>query len=145
MQQLGLKSNAVRAARISGLIKQRFGTFRVVVKDLLDIFGPIFKVGDNLCHHRGKSPLRYHICTTSIVGVVNFLEVYCHLHGLAHPDVVKGRQLNVHTKSIIRPIVNWPPHEFGVGPLEAPYLVETRHLSLPHQTHVINPTRAQCR
>jgi hypothetical protein len=35
MQELGLESDPVGVTRMSGLIKQRFGTFRVVVKDLL--------------------------------------------------------------------------------------------------------------
>ena len=67
-----------------------------------------------------------------------------HLHCLAHPDVVKWLQLNVRTNTICRTRVNTAMHqEFGVGPLEALYLVDRSNESLAGMTYVINLTRAQ--
>jgi len=38
----GLESNAVGAARVSSLVKELLGPFRVIPVVLLDLFGPLF-------------------------------------------------------------------------------------------------------
>ena len=82
---------------------------------------------------------------TGKVGLVNCLEIQCHLDGVAHHDVVSGRRHeNISSgETVVRPIIPLVQLDFGVGPLDALCKFDIRiGRSCDNR---INLSRAQCR
>ena len=83
-----LESDAVRAARISCLIEEPLSLFRVVGVVLLELCGPLFPFSVKpLCANEARW---LSVGETTIVGIADRLQVYCHLQRVAYSDIVEG-------------------------------------------------------
>ena len=83
------------------LVKELVGAFWIVRIAFLQLFGPLDKRDEPSFERFSYLPVRCRISTTMKESTVNCLEVQRHLHGLAHPDVIKRRLIHVHSKSEI--------------------------------------------
>ena len=73
--------------------------------------------------------MRRRISKTAEVGLHDRLPIQRHLHGLAYPDVIEGRFVDiVETKSVVRAKFDVPHIEVGIGLAQVLDLIDVSHL-----------------
>ena len=85
--------DCLEAIGIARFSQKLLRPFRVISKDFLSLVGPLFEGDEVPLQTVSDNSLGCRHSKASKVGLVNGLEVYGHLHGLAHPDVLKGRRM----------------------------------------------------
>ena len=103
VQDPGLESDAIGAARIARLVEERLGTGWVILEYLPDICRPLIELDRDGSIEAADLPLGDGICKAFIESLVDLLEVEGHLQRLAHPDIAKGLHLGVRGDRIVRP------------------------------------------